>query len=53
MLIDTIVTLFVAGFVLIAAYGHILVLQALLAPKDAETPAQSREFTGSFDYQAN
>jgi len=38
MLIDTIVTLFVAGFVLIAAYGHILVLQALIAPKGAETP---------------
>lgn len=31
MLIETIVMLFVAGFVLIAAYGHILVLQALLA----------------------
>lgn len=34
MLIDTIVTIFVAGFVAIVAYGHLLVAQALLTTKD-------------------
>jgi hypothetical protein len=39
MLIETIVTLFIAGFVAIAGYGHLLVARALLGHKDgaAET----------------
>lgn len=31
MLIESIVTVFIAGFALVSAYGHVLVAQAALA----------------------
>jgi hypothetical protein len=35
MLIETTVTLFVAGFVAISLYGHLLLAQAFVAAKDS------------------
>ena len=44
MLIETIVTLFIVGFVAVAGYGHVLVARALLSHKDGVTgTAQGRE----------
>jgi hypothetical protein len=34
VLIETIVTLFIVGFVAVAGYGHVLVARALLGHKD-------------------
>ena len=43
MLIETIIILFVAAFVTIVAYGHILLLKAVLAPKAGGTRVKSQD----------
>jgi hypothetical protein len=43
MLIEIFVTVFVVGFVALAAYGHVLVAQAMLAGEDGEEPAKTHE----------
>ena len=42
MIIQSLVTTFIIAFVAIAAFGHVLLLQALFAPKTPR-PAQTEE----------
>jgi hypothetical protein len=43
MIIQSLITTFIVIFVLIAAFGHVLLLQAIFAPKSApeQRPAQT------------
>jgi hypothetical protein len=43
MIIQSIVTTFVLVFALIAAFGHVLLLQAMFAPKQRPAQAQANE----------
>lgn len=45
MLFQSLITTFVIAFVLIAAFGHVLLLQSMFAPKESskQPPAQTDE----------